>query len=268
MHSAKKMLFLGLALLGLLAASIATSIAGAAGEGRTVRAGERNPAAGDLVRETQIIANNSTYGTRQSNKSSNGGGVIYGCRAKAGGTPGGSRPCVRANNLADGLAFEFASSNGSVIGTITGGRGGDAVKPFTTNATGVATGLNADRVDGKSADDLLAKDGKAADADKLDGRDAADFASAGDLLFAAVTGAGSAAGRGVTGATVVPATNTFTVTFSKDVSKCSFTATATGAQATDVDFAAQPVASNGQQVQVDQTNDGTAAVPFHLQVIC
>ena len=35
--------------------------------------------------------------------------------------------------------------------SITVGAGGDAKKPFTTNATGVATGLNADRVDGVEA---------------------------------------------------------------------------------------------------------------------
>ena len=264
----KRSLVLALGLLALLGVSIATSIAGAAGEGKTVKAGQRNPAAGDLTRETEIIANNSTYGTRQSNKSTNGGGVIYGCRAKAGGTPGGSRPCVRANNLVDGLAFEFASSAGAVLGTITSGKGGDTVKPFTTNATGVATGLNADQVDGKSADDLLAKDGKAADADKLDGKDSAEFASAGDLLFAAVTATGTATGRGVTGGSLsTPANNTFTVTFSKDVSKCSFTATETGAAATAVDFAVQPVAADGKSVTVDET-DGATAVPFHLQVIC
>ena len=39
-------------------------------------------------------------------------------------------------------------------GLITVGGGGDAKKPFTTNATGVATGLNADRVDGADASAL------------------------------------------------------------------------------------------------------------------
>ena len=56
----------------------------------------------------------STYGTRQSNKSANGGGAIYGCRAKTG---AGNKPCVRASNLADGLAFQFAT-DGPLTGTI------------------------------------------------------------------------------------------------------------------------------------------------------
>ncbi len=66
--------------------------------------------------------------------------------------------------------------------------------PFTTNATGVATGLNADKVDGK---------------------DATDFAATGDLLFAAV----AADGHGDRAAGRRPqrlarrATNTYTVTF-------------------------------------------------------
>jgi len=46
-----------------------------------------------------------------------------------------------------------------VIGQISVGDGKTAnskAKPFTTNATGVATGLNADQVDGKSAADIAA----------------------------------------------------------------------------------------------------------------
>jgi len=39
------------------------------------------------------------------------------------------------------------------------GSGGDSKRPFTTNATGVATGLNADRVDGKSAAQIAADPG-------------------------------------------------------------------------------------------------------------
>ena len=108
-------------------------------------------------KETEIIANVSTYGTRQSNKSTNGGGAVYGCRSGAGGTPKGNEPCIRANNLASGLAFEFNSTNAAAtqVGSITATNANAA--PFTTNATGVATGLNADKVDGKDASDLQAK---------------------------------------------------------------------------------------------------------------
>jgi hypothetical protein len=95
----------------------------------------------------------------------------YTCRTQASG-----KACLRAGNQSTGRAFDF-STRGSRAGTITAGSGGDSRKPFTTNATGVATGLNADRVDGQSSADIVAqaraKDGL--DADTVDG------ASAGDL---------------------------------------------------------------------------------------
>lgn len=124
--------------------------------GDPVVQGKRN---GTTTIETQIIANvdastGSTGGfsTRQSNKSGTGGGAMYGCRST--GAPN-TEPCVRANNLKTGLAFEFNATGGEKAGTITVGPGGDAKKPFTTNATGVADGLNADRVDGQSAEDIV-----------------------------------------------------------------------------------------------------------------
>lgn len=219
--------------------------------------GARNPSANkssEYTSETQIIANTSTYGTRQSNKSDNGGGAIYGCRSRAGGTVKGFKPCIRANNLSDGYAFEFQSDNGNVVGAISTSKGGDQSKPFVTNATGVADGLNADRVDGKNASDFIPA------------TDAATFAKAGDLLFAAVGADGKAAGRGVVGdATLTPATNTFTVTFNADVSKCSFTATENGTTASNVNFSA--ASAGGTKVTVDET-DAVPPQPFHLQVIC
>src|SRR2546421_9268001 len=145
-----------LASAALLAVCVAP-FALAAGEGRPLNGGARNPSnnqSQSYTRETEIIANNATHGTRQSNKSNNGGGAIYGCRSGEGGTPKGNRPCVRANNLSKGLAFEFAT-DGVVGGTLDVGNGGDTTKPFTTNATGVADGLNADRVDGKNASDIV-----------------------------------------------------------------------------------------------------------------
>jgi hypothetical protein len=161
--------------LAIVGAPVAMSVA--TGEGSPLRGGARNPSADQsksLTKETEIIANTSTYGTRQSNKSDNGGGVVYGCRSKAGGTAANNEPCVRANNLNTGLAFEFNATNGALGGTFTVGAGGDTRKPFTTNATGVATGLNADRVDGASASDIVttsrAKEGL--DADTVDGASA------------------------------------------------------------------------------------------------
>src|SRR5918998_6221578 len=149
-------------LVGALALAIGIpSVAIGFGEGRSMLLGKRNPspnASRALNAETEIIASNGTYGTRQSNKrSGDGGGAIYGCRSDP-----GREPCVRANNLKGGRAFEFATV-GKEGGNISVGDPKGA--PFTTNATGKVANLNADR---------------------LDDKEAADFAAAGDLLFAAV----------------------------------------------------------------------------------
>jgi hypothetical protein len=229
------------------------SVAVGFGEGRSLLLGKRNPSSNPnlaLNTETEIIADNASYGTRQSNKrDGDGGGAIYGCRSNP-----GNEPCIRANNLKGGRSFEFVTT-GQETGRIE--TGNPAGAPFTTNATGVATGLNADRVDG---------------------REAADFALAADVsanfLFAVVTDPGAGdptfAGRGVTA--VAQSGETYTVTFNKDVSKCSYTATATGATAQPLGVGA---AANNTQVNVT-TNTDAAGVPdtpqpdtsFQLQVIC
>jgi hypothetical protein len=108
--------------------------------GDLLREGKRNPSSGEAKKETQIIARNKTYGTRQSNLTNgNGGGAIYGCRSAP-----GREPCIRSNNLKDGRAFEF-ETDGAEGGRIEANTPG--ARPFSTNATAVATGLNADRVD-------------------------------------------------------------------------------------------------------------------------
>jgi hypothetical protein len=112
--------------------------------GDVIREGKRNPSSGSAKKETEIIASNDTYGTRQSNvQNGNGGGAVYGCRSKT-----GREPCTRANNLNTGRAFEF-ETNGAEVGRIESDTPG--ARPFTTNATGVATGLNADRIDNLDA---------------------------------------------------------------------------------------------------------------------
>jgi hypothetical protein len=109
--------------------------------GDVLREGKRNPTSGSSTRETEIISKSKTYGTRQSNvRDGNGGGAIYGCRAST-----GREPCIRANNLKSGRAFEF-ETEGTEAGRIEAS--GSNARPFTTNATGVATGLNSDKVDG------------------------------------------------------------------------------------------------------------------------
>jgi hypothetical protein len=87
-----------------------------AATGDALREGVRN---GTTNRETEIVSNIAAgsgakggYATRQSNLSASGGGAIYGCRSGAGGTPSNQLPCIRANNLAAGRAFEFNAQNG------------------------------------------------------------------------------------------------------------------------------------------------------------
>jgi hypothetical protein len=251
---------------GAIAAVAVPTGAIAAGEGGPLDGGARNPSADprqNYTKETEVIANVDTYGTRQSNKSNNGGGAIYGCRSGEGGSAKKMEPCLRGVNLSNGSAFEF-QTGGLLGGLITVGKGGDTAKPFTTNATGVATGLNADRVDGKNADDFLGKTEKAADADKLDGLDSTDVARAGDLLFARVngTGDGVVSSRPATGVSAATAGGVSTVTFGKDVSACSFTATSNG---TPQALSAAPAAGNANAVAVS-FETGVAA--YHLQVVC
>ena len=226
-------------LVGALALAIGIpSVAVGFGEGRSLLLGKRNPspnAARALNSETEIIASNGSYGTRQSNKrNGDGGGAIYGCRSDT-----GREPCIRSNNLKTGRAFEFVTS-GKEAGRIEVGDTTGA--PFTTNATGTATGLNADKVDGKEA---------------------ADFANAGDLLTARVGANGAlAGGRGATSAAIETGPDTYRVTFSRDVSLCTYTATPQGA-ASGQTLAVQ-AGSNPQNVRID----ADSPTAFHLQVIC
>src|SRR3954454_25329722 len=78
------------------------------GEGRSLLLGKRNPSSNPnlaLNTETEIIADTATYGTRQSNKKDgDGGGATYGCRSNP-----AKEPCICANNLKGGRAFEFVT---------------------------------------------------------------------------------------------------------------------------------------------------------------
>jgi hypothetical protein len=111
--------------------------------GDPIREGVRNPpgVGTGATRETAIIGNHGGFTTRQSNiNQGDGGSAIYGCRS----TPA-NEPCINAVNLLAGRAFLFETA-GSEGGRIEAD--GPNAKPFTTNAPGVATGLNADQVDG------------------------------------------------------------------------------------------------------------------------
>lgn len=178
---------------GLLLAAGVAGPAAAQTSGTTkdaVKVGERNPARGSSARETRIIGSGTGYVTRQSNVGS-GGAAIYGCRTVA------PLPCLRSSNLKGGLAFSFSTS-GPLGGIFQVGAGGDGFRPFTTNATGVATGLNADRIDGHHAEDFLLRGQRAADSALFGGLPVSAFARAGE---AGVAGPRGAAGpRGPEGA--------------------------------------------------------------------
>jgi hypothetical protein len=235
-------------------AAPATALA-ATNDGTTVLGGQRNPTLNHTKTyggETQFIAKNDTYGTRQSNKGT-GGGAIYGCRSIV-----GAEACISAVNLNVGAAFDF-STQGLTGGLITVGSGGDTRKPFTTNATGVATGLNADRVDSKSAADITkdATDASAKAATTL-------VASTSQTAQVSDTGALSKA-RGASAATRTAA-GVYDVTFSTDVSACLPTGTVGGTTGGQLSVT-QPSAS---VVHVTTfAADGTAAdKPFSLLVTC
>jgi hypothetical protein len=161
--------------LTLAAAIVFTAPLAIAATGDNLREGVRNPAGGGASgKETKIIAKTGrdAYGTRQSNLGA-GGGAIYGCRsgldassAATLGDPAKSTPCVRVNNLSSGKAFDFQSNTGRLIGVMQAGQHLTTprpdVAPLITNATGVAVGLNADRVDGLNASDIVAQAAAAA----------------------------------------------------------------------------------------------------------
>lgn len=239
-----------------LAIGVTGVASGAAGD--NVIIGERNAAEG----QTAIVGTSTTYATRQSNNlETDGGAASYGCRANL-----ANEPCLFVLNHRGGEAFYFRSRGGERAGHIEVipplNKTADDVAPFTTNATGVATGLNADEVDGRSADDI---------------QNAA--VAAAQPRFAAVNAAGTeVSGRGLAQAGAVQKTGpgAYTVTFGGDVSKCALSAT----QSTTTDAgaaAAAPAGGNVNAVNVVTRagggDDGTGATapadrPFHLVVNC
>ena len=235
--------------------------------------GQRNPnsnASSGYTSETQIIgeiaqnagghaAGTGGYVTRQSNKSDTGGGAIYGCRARA-----GAKSCIAANNLANGDAFRFQSTEAAAtLGQLRFGLDLNklvAKPPFLTNGTGVVKNLNADSVDGRSADEFAEKSSLQSYVDK------------GSLLFAAVADDGKvAANRGVPVNTQAELSTDggdplFSVPFSGDLSACVATANPSGGTVTGTLIVGAP-AANGR-VAVIERGAGATPYPFALQVTC
>lgn len=250
---------------GILLAIVIAPFAVAATTSQPILGGKRSPSSNQsaaYTSETQIIANNATYGTRQSNKSANGGGAIYGCRSGPGGSAAHMSPCIRASNIAKGFAFEF-STGGTQGGLITVGNGGDATVPFTTNATGVATGLNADRVDSLNAADI-AKNGATA------GAAAAATASNDARPYAQVSADGSKGTlRGAT-STSRSAAGVYSVVFSGDVSACAASTGLIGT--TPGEITVTPSVSGGNTTFDVRTFNADGSAPtdhaFHLSLDC
>src|SRR3954447_12779467 len=156
-----KYLVISSVLLALLVAPFAV-----AADGDPVRAGGRTT----FTAITRVLGDSSTYATQQSNlRIGDGGAARYGCRSAA-----GKEFCLLSKNMGGGGAFRFQAQKSLLGGSIevvppTGKTAADA-KPFTTTAHGVATGLNADQVDGMSASDIV----KAASGNNVYARVAAD----------------------------------------------------------------------------------------------
>ncbi len=191
----------------VVAGALAAPLATGANEGSTLKGGQRN---GTFSAETRVIANNANFGTRQSNLGA-GGGAIYGCRAATGG-----KGCIEASNLNNGQAFNFrfrGPIGGSIATNATTPAAQAQARPFTTNAHGVATGLNADRVDDMHAQEIIDK-----------AVDEAVKKAQPKIVTLAADGAAANA-RGIE-ATTRESVGQYLVRADADISKCATTATA------------------------------------------
>lgn len=228
----------------VVAGAIAAPLATGANDGSTLKGGQRN---GTYSSETKVIANNGNFGTRQSNLGS-GGGAIYGCRAANAG-----RGCIEASNLNNGQAFNFRF-RGPLGGTITTNAttpaAQAAAKPFTTNATGVATGLNADRVDDMHAQDIV---------------DAAVKKTQTKQLVVQANGQ-SANARGISSGREDQ--GKYLVTADSDISKCVPTATAFHAGAAGANVALEPVDATHIRVYTQNSAGEQADRQFSLAINC
>jgi hypothetical protein len=122
-----------------------------AADGDPIRAGGRTT----FTSITRVLGDSTAYATQQSNlRNGDGGAARYGCRSAA-----GKEFCLLSKNTGGGGAFRFQAQKSLLGGSIEvvppAGKTANDAKPFTTNAHGVATGLNADQVDGMNATDIV-----------------------------------------------------------------------------------------------------------------
>lgn len=233
-------------------AALVAPLAMARGEGDPIEGGVRNPSGNKsaaLTRETEIIAENGTYGTRQSNKKGgDGGGAIYGCRSAP-----GREPCVRANNLKTGRAFEF-ETEGTEGGFIDVGKGTtvETAVPFNTNGAKMVKNLNADRVDDLHAEEIVAR---AKDLWAVVGADGVLIRNNGAVSSAKV------------------ATGEYQVVFGSNMTACAYNATIGSGDATEApagEIGVSQFSGNANAVAVVTRDSGgvKADLPFHLTVNC
>lgn len=234
-------------LSALVLAVVSTPFAVAA-DGDPVRAGGRTT----FTDITRILGNSTGYATQQSNlNNGDGGAARYGCRSAA-----GNEFCLLSKNVGGSGAFRFVAQNSVIGGVIDvdppAGQTARNARPFTTNATGVATGLNADEVDGLDGEQLRPR-------------------------FARVNGDGALVnGRGVA-ATAKASDGTYDVTFAAEITNCALQATA--ATNTDVGpvSAEQTSATVARIVTRDAIDPDAVPAdeeatpedrPFSLTVVC
>lgn len=177
-----------------------------------------------------------------------------------------------------------------VVGDVTVG-GTVHADALDVEDTGLVSGLNADRVDGKHADDFLGAGEKAADSELLDGKDSTEFLGASekatdaDLLdgrdstaFAermwAVVEADSTLARGHRAVSAsTPVTGQYEIAFDTDITECAYIASigpSTAGNEQSAFIEAGPRSMNAEAVFVEtrDIDNNPAARPFHLQVIC
>jgi hypothetical protein len=248
-----------------LVAAPATALAAGSGKSRAhsailndntpLKGAIHNPASSSFLRTTGIFANFNSWTTRIQNVGSGGAG-IFGCRATG-------SACLASENGKSGLAFTFVT-NGNVGGQILLTNPNGA--PFTTNAHGEATGLNANYLQGKQASEFQLVGKPAANSEALGGVPASEYAKTSQLLFADVSSAGTI--QSTRGATAASASaNSFTITFgTTNVSKCSYTASPQGAALTSGALGVEAATGNASAVVVNAPTGFTGGVD--LQVVC
>jgi hypothetical protein len=204
-----------------------------------------------------MFANSNTWAMRVAN-SGLGGAAIAECHA-----PVGDLACLNSDDHGSGLAFVFETT-GNTGGEILLPSPGGA--PFTTNAHGIATGLNANYLQGKQASEFQLTNQPAANSEKLGGQPATAYVGTSQLLFADV--AAGAKLQSTRGATAVSQSgNEYTVTFgTTNVSTCSFTASPAGAALTAGQLGVAPDSTHTSEVVVSAPAGFDGG--FDLQVVC